>query len=425
MRRLGLIFVAVLLAPATAHAATLTIAPRDFSPAAHTLSIAGSLTLPRRVGVELATRRGGHVGWIVRPARRQHVVVGGWDGRLRGRRVADGRYLVRLLYGGKSLAAQPVQIDAHAPELGRLRVSNGSTPFAGDGPLLTTVSPNGDGLRDGAVVHFRLGEPATVTLEVTRTVKRPQLPVSTATLQLPAGAHTLHWKPAPTLNPRTYMLRFRVTDAAGNVREYGAGDAFVGRAPRTPVVRLQGIDASSARQSYTAGQLAVVHVSSDAPQLTLKILQAGPEQVITYADNQLAGIEVPGTVETLDWTAWRSTEHDVVVRVPNVRSGFYFVQFGAPDGRVGYAPFVVRPTQLGVTGRVLVVLPTNTWEAYNFQDVNGDGYGDTWYAGAPNQTVDLRRPYIARGVPPRFYRYDLPFLHWLYWSGKNAEFISD
>src|SRR5262249_25496131 len=35
------------------------------------------------------------------------------------------------------------------------------------------------------------------------------------------------------------------------------------------------------------------------------------------------------------------------------------------------------------------------------------------------------RTYIARGVPPRFYRYDLPFLHWLYWSGKSAEFISD
>jgi hypothetical protein len=101
------------------------------------------------------------------------------------------------------------------------------------------------------------------------------------------------------------------------------------------------------------------------------------------------------------------------------------VQFTGPDGRVGYAPFVVRPTSLGLTSRVLVVLPTNTWQAYNFQDVNGDGYGDTWYAGPPNRTVDLSRGYIARGVPPRFYRYDLPFLHWLYWSGKSAEFISD
>ena len=85
----------------------------------------------------------------------------------------------------------------------------------------------------------------------------------------------------------------------------------------------------------------------------------------------------------------------------------------------------MRPVILGQTSRVLVVLPTNTWQAYNFQDVNGDGYGDTWYAGPPNRTVDLGRTYIARGAPPRFYRYDLPFLHWLYWSGKQAEFISD
>jgi hypothetical protein len=80
---------------------------------------------------------------------------------------------------------------------------------------------------------------------------------------------------------------------------------------------------------------------------------------------------------------------------------------------------------LGATSRVLVVLPTNTWQAYNFQDVDGNGYGDTWYAGPPNGAVNLSRTYIARGVPPRFYRYDLPFLHWLYWSGKSAEFISD
>ena len=31
--------------------------------------------------------------------------------------------------------------------------------------------------------------------------------------------------------------------------------------------------------------------------------------------------------------------------------------------------------------RVAVVLPTNTWQAYNFRDANGDGWGDTWYAG--------------------------------------------
>ncbi|HEY6054377.1 MAG TPA: N,N-dimethylformamidase beta subunit family domain-containing protein, partial [Gaiellaceae bacterium] len=59
-----------------------------------------------------------------------------------------------------------------------------------------------------------------------------------------------------------------------------------------------------------------------------------------------------------------------------------------------------------------------------YYDVGGDGYGDTWYAGGWYK-VDLSRPYNNKGVPPRFYRYDLPFLHWLYWSGKRVDFLSD
>ena len=157
----------------------------------------------------------------------------------------------------------------------------------------------------------------------------------------------------------------------------------------------------------------------------MRVFHSGPEQVVTYADNQMAGIEIDQAPVQVDMSRYRDRPRSVLFRIPAVPSGLYYVQFGSADGRVGYAPFVVRPAQLGATGRVLVVLPTNTWQAYNFQDVDGNGYGDTWYAGPPNLTVDLSRTYIARGVPPRFYRYDLPFLHWLYWSGKSAEFISD
>ena len=51
----------------------------------------------------------------------------------------------------------------------------------------------------------------------------------------------------------------------------------------------------------------------------------------------------------------------------------------AADGRVGFAPFVVRPRSLG-EHRVAVVLPTLTWQAYNLRDDDGDGKGDSWYA---------------------------------------------
>ena len=64
--------------------------------------------------------------------------------------------------------------------------------------LLTTVSPNDDGFRDGA--HDPLPPPGTgvVTMDVTRTVKVPQVVVYTLTETLGAGAHTMVWDPRET-----------------------------------------------------------------------------------------------------------------------------------------------------------------------------------------------------------------------------------
>jgi hypothetical protein len=90
---------------------------------------------------------------------------------------------------------------------------------------------------------------------------------------------------------------------------------------------------------------------------------------------------------------------------------------------VGFAPFVLRPKAPGAA-RTAVVLATNTWQAYNFQDANGDGWGDTWYAGG-NPPVVLDRPFRDRGVPPRYRRYDLPFLKWLQFTGKTPDFLSE
>jgi N,N-dimethylformamidase beta subunit-like protein len=423
VRRLLFAAAAGLVVAAPAHAATLSVAPGLFSPAHARLQVAAQLTVPRQVGVSLVNRRGHRLGWIVPPSRRTTLAVG-WNGRFHGRRVADGRYQVRLVYRSHVLATAPLRVDGTPPDLVGLRADNGSTAFTGDGPLLTTVSPNGDGFRDKVDVTFRLKEAATVTMDVTRTVKVPHV-LTTVTEKLGAGVHTMTWTPAATTNPRTLLIRLTATDRAANQIVYGAPNAFVGRVPKGVVVRIQGIDAAFNQPSYAPGQSARITISTDEPELTYRVLHAGPEQVVTYADNQLAGVDTGAAPVTLDWKAWQSTPHTIPFVIPNVPSGLYYVQFGGADGRVGYAPFVVRPATLGTTSRVLVVLPTNTWQAYNFQDVDGNGYGDTWYAGPPNSTVKLSRTYIARGVPPRFYRYDLPFLHWLYWSGKSAEFISD
>src|SRR5207244_557717 len=85
------------------------------------------------------------------------------------------------------------------PSLANLSVSDGSTPFAGDGRLLTTVSPNGDGFRDRAIVRFRLNEAATVRMDVVRTNQTGELGstqvVGGTTVRLPKGPGEIVWAP--------------------------------------------------------------------------------------------------------------------------------------------------------------------------------------------------------------------------------------
>jgi hypothetical protein len=68
---------------------------------------------------------------------------------------------------------------------------------------------------------------------------------------------------------------------------------------------------------------------------------------------------------------------------------------------------------------VLVVEPTNTWQAYNFEG------GDSWYLNPAVHVIDLMRPYLGDGLPPHFRDYDLGFLRWYWQSGAHADFLSD
>src|SRR4026209_1777076 len=65
------------------------------------------------------------------------------------------------------------------PNLLGLRISTGGTPFAGDTPWLATVSPNGDGFRDRALIRFKLDRPATVEVRAVATAEGEQ-PANTA-----------------------------------------------------------------------------------------------------------------------------------------------------------------------------------------------------------------------------------------------------
>jgi hypothetical protein len=299
---------------------------------------------------------------------------------------------------------------------------NGGEPYAGDGAMLTTISPNGDGFRDRAAIRFRLTSAARVEFVIARTMPVPRT-MFAETLRLPAGRQLLHWAPPATTEPRTYVVRLTVVDAGGSRHTYGAARPPAGTRPETPVIRVLGVDGAFGSTSYAPGDLARLAVATDAHALTLQVFRAGPERVVTRSNRELNGVPAAKPV-ALDWTGHRSAPHKVAVPIGDWRSGLYYAKLLAEDGRIGYAPFVLRPRRLG-ENPVAVVMPTNTWQAYNFRDQEGDGYGDTWYAGWRNRTVRLGRAYLANGVPPHFRVYDLPFLHWLGRRGHRVDFISD
>jgi hypothetical protein len=306
-----------------------------------------------------------------------------------------------------------------APRLLGLRITSGR-PFAGDRRLLATVSPNSDGLRDRAVVQFRLARRATVAMHVFVTGKRPR-GIRTIKRRFGPGRHVLVWSPRATLEPRAYLLRLIVT-AGGAKRVYGSLVHSLARVQPAPVVRLLGISAAFTKRSYAPGSTATIRIATDEPYFTLQLFQAGPETQATVG-GELQGVSVTGQ-QAVDWSAHRDAPSTLRVQLGDWPSGIYFARLTGLDGRSFFAPLVIRPAHWGLN-RIAVVVHTNTWQAYNFQDENGDGWGDTWYAAGDLRRVDLSRPYIGLGAPPRWRKYDLPFLRWLYRSGKQVDFMTD
>lgn len=331
-------------------------------------------------------------------------------------RSAGGALLALALAPGAALAR-----GRRAPSTLALSTRNVGRRYAGDRSLLATVSPGVPG-RDTAAVRFGLNRPTTVTLEATRTALRKSAVVWKTSATLRPGQHELTWTPAPDTPVGSYVMRLTI-DGPGNRQTVlgGRRPASVAR-QQAAVVRVLGVEAAFLRRSYAPGEPMELRVLADAPALKLQFLRSGGEAEGTDRSDELKGAPM-GEPVALDWSGKRSGPVTISVQAGDWPSGLYAARVTTDDGRVGFAPFVLRAKAPG-TQRQLVVLPTNTWQAYNFYDRDGDGWGDTWYAGG-SPPVELDRPYRDRGVPPRFKRYDLGFLKWLQWTGKAPDIVAD
>jgi hypothetical protein len=281
-----------------------------------------------------------------------------------------------------------------------LCVTNGVGPVGGSS---TTISPDGDGFRDTAKLEFRLSAPATLRVYIESLRYHGEV-VFDRRFSLRAGRNTIDWRPSPGIPPRTYVIRITVP-----------GDRRASPL-LTPVVRVLGIEAAFRRESYRPQSLALLGVATDRMDLTLQFFRVG-----AFRSSQDALGEPVS--EPVAVTTRRGRRNDLYVRIGDWPTGFYLARLTDGTGRFGHAPFVLRPRTLGES-RVAVVLPTYTWQAYNFRDADRNGVGDTWYARPGNRVV-LGRPYLDRGVPPFFQSYDLAFLRWLARGDRVVDILSD
>jgi hypothetical protein len=292
-------------------------------------------------------------------------------------------------------------------------VRNGGAPFAGDRRLFATVSPRSGGARGRAIVEASVSQDLDAVLEVVSRNGVGARVVAREPVTLTAGLNEISWQPAPSAAPGSYILRLRPFSRDGSPAQVLA----------QAVVRILDVEATFRRRSARPGERVVLSVQSDADRMRLTLLRCGPETEPTHGNAEMKGVTVSEPRE-IELSRMRGELTGVYVDIPgDAASGLYTARLESDAGHLGFAPIVVPP--LTPQHRVAVVLSTTTWQAYNFYDRNGDGFGDTWYSLWAQRRIDLTRPHLRRGVPYRFRSYDLGFLHWLASRGHSVDVYAD
>ena len=169
--------------------------------------------------------------------------------------------------------------------------------------------------------------------------------------------------------------------------------------------------------SYAPSGIATLRVTSPVRNLDLQILRAGAERAWSSVGRPW------GPEQHIKFR--RVGVNLVRVRLGAWTSGLYFARVTTTTGKAAvYAPFVLRPDVWGKS-RIAVVLPTYSWQAYNFYDVRRDGRGDSWYVDPRRQHVQLGRPFAGDGKPPHYRTQQRGFLRFLEHTGRQADYLTD
>lgn len=148
--------------------------------------------------------------------------------------------------------------------------------------------------------------------------------------------------------------------------------------------------------SYAPGDEVRFHVSCSAARWSLQVYRDGLRQVLVHSVDDLPGCFVPAPKAAYRTGCGWPVRH--TWRLPqDLQSGFYRVVSVCRrpnEGRfVQHHFFVVRPTVTTRSGRLLMLLPTATWTAYN------DWGGANHYEGVDGPSGDQASPALSLQRP--------------------------
>ncbi|ADB48525.1 N,N-dimethylformamidase beta subunit family domain-containing protein [Conexibacter woesei] len=294
-----------------------------------------------------------------------------WDGRTEdGGRAPDGYYRVRvaLIHQGRTVELPDVEIalDTKPPK-----------------PRVVSVEPEGDsgpaflpqrGV-DAVTVAIRGTEGRKARLQVWRTDVTPARIVDE--VDIPGRQASAEWdgtvdgRPAPA---GTYLMGLLVADRAGNRGTFPAQvPPRSGDVPGRAGVTVRYLAAAPSFTPVRAGASTTVFVDARRRRYSWALRRWGDPRVLARG---------------------RGRDVRLRVRTPRGQAGLHVLSIATADHRT-QVPIVVRAR---VPRRVLVVLPSLTWEGLNAVDDDGDGMPNTLDGAGRDASARLGRP-LAKGMP--------------------------
>lgn len=166
--------------------------------------------------------------------------------------------------------------------------------------------------------------------------------------------------------------------------------------------------------SVTPGGFITFYISNLINPFTMTVVNlADPDVTLTTLPG-LTSAQSDCTGKWENGCGWHATQ---TLFIPaNWPSGYYDARFTTSIGPK-HIIFVVKAANPGSTSPILVIQPTNTYQAYN-------GYGgkSTYPTGSPDRatTVSFNRPYDDQNGLGMYRLWEMPFVYWM--ASENRRF---